>query len=159
MPNILIVCTANVCRSPSAQALLADWLWRHGLSDGWQVSSAGTWAEPGAPASAYARDVLRERGVDLAGHRSRRLDAALIEHSDLILCMTRSHCEALCAEFPAHAGRVHLLSAMAGQSFDIPDPYGGPRRGYVEMVAELQALIEAGGERIVALAMAHDATR
>jgi hypothetical protein len=41
---------------------------------------------------------------------------------------------------------------MAGPSYDIFDPYGGPRAGYVAMVSEVQHLLEAGGARIVQLA-------
>jgi len=45
-----------------------------------------------------------------------------------------------------------VLTSIAGPSYDVADPYGGPREGYVMMAAELQRLIEAAGPRIVALA-------
>ncbi len=152
MPTVVFVCTANICRSPVAEALFADWLRKRAVPGDWRVSSAGTWAEPGAPASAYSREVLGVLGLDLILHRARRVDQAMIEDADLLLCMTRSQREALQAEFPALAGRIQLLSAMAGPAYDISDPYGGPRGGYVVMVAEMQRLVEAGGQRIVELA-------
>lgn len=152
MPTILFVCTANICRSPVAEALFADWLRQQGVSGDWHVESAGTWAEPGAPASAYSREVLEELGLDLASHRARRVDRAMIEAADLVVCMTRSQREALRAEFPDLAGRLQLLGAMAGPEYDIADPYGGPRQGFVEMVAELQHLIATGAWRMLALA-------
>src|SRR5207244_3888771 len=89
---------------------------------------------------------------DLSSHRSRRVDHKMAEAADLLLCMTRSQREALQVEFPDVAGRIHLLSAMAGPAFDVLDPYGGPHQGYVDMVAEIKQLVEAGGPRIVALA-------
>jgi protein-tyrosine-phosphatase len=152
MPNILFVCTANVCRSPVAEVIFSDWLARQAIPGDWQVNSAGTWALSGQSASSYSREVLAEQGLNLGEHRSRRVDRELMEQSDVVLCMTRSQAEAIKIEFPEHAGRVHLLTAIAGPGYDVADPYGGPREGYVMMAAELQRLIEGAGPRIVALA-------
>jgi len=152
MPTILFVCTANICRSPVAEALFADWVRRQGLPGEWRVRSAGTWAEAGAPASSYSREVLAEQGLDLAAHRAQRVEGPLLAEADLVLCMTRSHAEALRAEFPQYAERIRLLSHMVGFSYDVADPYGGPRRGYEEMVTELRDLVERGGPQMVALA-------
>jgi protein-tyrosine phosphatase len=152
MPTIVFVCTANICRSPVAEALFADWLRKEAIAGEWRVESAGTWAEAGAPAASYSREVLQPLGLDLAAHRARRVDRQLVESADLMLCMTRSHCEALRVEFPDRAGHIQLLSAMAGRDYDVPDPYGGPREGYVRMVAEIRQLIEAGGHEITRLA-------
>ncbi len=151
MPTILFVCTANICRSPVAEALFADWVKRQGLPGEWQVRSAGTWAEAGAPASTFSRAVLAEQGLDLAEHKAQRVDGELIASADLVLCMTRSHLEALRAEFPQAAGKIILMSQMVGFSYDVPDPYGGPRRGFEEMVKELRDMIERGGPRVVAM--------
>ncbi len=152
MPTILFVCTANICRSPVAEALFGAWLRQQALPEEWQVASAGTWAAPGLPASAFSREILGEMGLDLTSHRARRVDRATLQAAGLVVCMTRSQQEALQTEFPDLAGRVHLLSSMAGPAYDIADPYGGPREGYVEMVAELQHLIAAGGPRMLELA-------
>ena len=152
MPNILFVCTANVCRSPVAEVIFSDWLARQAVPGDWQVTSAGTWALSGQAASTYSREVLAEQGLNIGEHRSRRVDHEMMQHSDLVLCMTRSQAEAIKIEFPDYAGRVHLLTSMAGPAYDVADPYGGPREGYVMMAAELQRLIEAAGPRIVALA-------
>lgn len=153
MPSVIFVCTANICRSPVAEALFADWLRQQPDGEAWRVSSAGTWADEGAPASTYSCDVLGERGLDISRHRARRVDRAMVAAADLVLCMTRSQREAIQADFPEYAGRIHLLSAMAGPAYDIADPYGGPRQGYVEMVAELEHLLAAGRARILALAV------
>ncbi len=152
MPTVIFICTANICRSPVAEVLFADWLRRRSVAGDWRVSSAGTWAEDGAPASSYSSEVLAELGLDLKQHRARRVDRQMIAAADLLLCMTRSQREALQAEFPDLADRIHLLSAMSGPAYDIHDPYAGPRQGYVEMVSEVQHLLEAGGPRIVELA-------
>lgn len=71
-----------------AQALLARLLDDRGLVG--RVRSAGL--VPGsAPATAEAMAVMAERGLDVSGHRSRRLDATMIEQAELILAMTRTH--------------------------------------------------------------------
>jgi len=152
MPTILFVCTANICRSPVAEALFADWVRRQGLPGEWRVLSAGTWAQAGAEAATYAREVLAQQGLDLAAHRAQRVEGPLLAAADLVLCMTRSHVEALAAEFPQQAGRVALLSKMVGANYDVADPYGGPKGGYEEMVKDLRELIEQGGGRMAALA-------
>ena len=154
MPHVIFVCTANISRSPVGEALFRDWLRQQPAAgfDAWQVSSAGTWADEGLPASAYAVEVLAAAGLDLSAHRSRRVARAMIEAADLLLCMTRSQREALQVEFPHLAGRIQLLTAMAGPAYDVADPYGGPRQGYVEMAAELKQILQQGGPRILALA-------
>jgi len=154
MPNVIFVCTANICRSPVAEALFRDWLLRQPAASAaaWRVSSAGTWADDGLPASAYTVDVLAAAGLDLSAHRSRRVVREMIEAADLLLCMTRSQREALQVEFPDLAGRIQLLTALAGPAYDVADPYGGPRQGYVEMAAEIKQILEQGGPRILALA-------
>ena len=88
--RILVVCTANVCRSPMAAALLA----RHCAAAGVdvQVASAGT--EGGRlPVDPEAVRVMAEHGLDIAGHRSRRLDRAMVEveGEHLVIAMTRDH--------------------------------------------------------------------
>jgi protein-tyrosine-phosphatase len=152
MPRILFVCTANICRSPVAEALFADWLRRHNMPAEWLAASAGTWADTGTPAAAYSREVLNERGLDLSAHRARRIDAEMLADANLVLCMTRAHCEALQVEFPQFSERIKPLSIMAGPAYDIDDPYGGPRSGYEAMVAELDDLIERGAQRILVAA-------
>ncbi|MBI4772494.1 MAG: low molecular weight protein arginine phosphatase, partial [Chloroflexi bacterium] len=152
MPEILVVCTANVCRSPIAQALLSERLRRADPHGGWRVSSAGTWARPGQSASESGQIVMARRGLDLSRHRSRIVSRELLQGADLVLVMTANHREAMQAEFPELASRVYLLSEMVGARFDLPDPYGGPLSEYEQTAVELESVIEAGLGRIRQLA-------
>jgi protein-tyrosine-phosphatase len=150
MAHILVVCTANICRSPVAEALLQDRLDKRGL-EGWTVRSAGTWAQWERGASRYSIEVMEQQGYDIGSHRARMVDASLVETADLVLCMEMGHAEALRVEFPALADKIFLLSEMVGERYSIPDPYGGPLKAYQQMVAELTKLIDEGLDQIIAL--------
>jgi protein-tyrosine-phosphatase len=157
MAMVLFVCTGNLCRSPMAAALLQRKLARDAQRRDWVVISAGTWASAGLPASEYAVEELAARGCDLSAHGAQTVTGPMLEQADLVLVMTTHHAEALRSVFPACAGKVHLLSAMVGGRYDIGDPYGGQRAEYAQSAAELERLIDAGYERIVALAAAQPA--
>jgi protein-tyrosine phosphatase len=159
MPSVLFVCTANICRSPVAEVLFRAWLEQQAVPGEWQVSSAGTWAQAGSAASLYSQQMAAQRGLALGQHRARRVDEAMLANTDVVLCMARNQREALQVEFPQHAARIHLWTALAGPGYDVADPYGGPLAGYVEMAEELEALVQATGERIVALALARETAR
>jgi protein-tyrosine-phosphatase len=88
--HILFVCTGNTCRSPLAEALLRHELDQRNV-EGIDVSSAGTGAWDGAPASEGAYLVALEHGLDLSAHRARLLTRDLVRQSDLILTMGPHH--------------------------------------------------------------------
>lgn len=158
MACILIVCTANICRSPVVEAILRRRLREEGLTD-WEVGSAGTWALDGNEAALYSVQILAEHGIDITTHRSRPVKEALLAKADLVLCMESGHAVAISSEFPAYAGKIFLLSEMVGQRYSIADPYGGPLTAYRHMVSEVTELIEKGLAQIVTLAQAHADSR
>jgi protein-tyrosine-phosphatase len=151
MAHILVVCTANICRSPVAMALLRDRLQRVGLDD-WTVSSAGTWAIVRRGAAHYSRAVMAQAGLDIEDHVTRMVEESFLAEADLVLCMEEGHVEALKNEFPAYGYKVHPLTEMAGPIYSIADPYGGDYIDYQRMAAELASLIDRGLERIIELA-------
>lgn len=86
--RLLIVCTANQCRSPMAQVLAAEQLERRGVDAA--VVSAGT-MPGGAEASKGAVRAMARRDLDLTSHRSQQLDRDTIEAADLVITMERRH--------------------------------------------------------------------
>jgi len=147
--RVVLVCTGNICRSPLAEALLQAALKERGV-DGVTVSSAGTGAWDGAPASEGAYLVGLERGLDLSGHRARLLTREVVEQADLILTMARHH-RARVQELGGE-GRVFVLGEYAGRSPDegeVSDPFGGDLDVYRQTCVELEQLVTAVADRLV----------
>lgn len=143
MSHILLVCTGNTCRSPLAEALLRTKLAERGV-DGVEVSSAGTGAWDGAPASEGAYLVALEHGLDLSAHRARLLNKDVAASADVILTMARHH-RARVEQLGA-TGKAHLLGEYAGRTgpaAEVRDPFGGDLQGYRETFEELDGLLDA----------------
>lgn len=86
------------------------------------VTSCGLCAMAGDPVSENAVRALARRGIDITQHRARALTPYHIEEADKIICLSRSHYDAL---LPV-AGSEKLLLLGNG----IPDPYGGNETVY-----------------------------
>ena len=154
MHTVLLVCTANICRSPMAMGLL-----RARVADEageWRIESAGTWTVDGQPAAANTLYVLAERGIHIEEHRSQVITRQRLEPFRLILTMERGHKEALCAEFPDLAGRIYLLTEMVGQKRDIRDPIGGPLLDFEYTALEFDMIFNQGFEQIARLSLDED---
>jgi len=149
MKTILFVCTANICRSPMAAAIMRQRVAQLGLEDSVQVISAGVWAEEGNEASPNAIVTLSARGIDLTGHRSHLITSSLLAQADLVLVMQESHRRSLFHLAPKYLGKVYLLTEMSGQHEDVADPYGGSLEGYADTVDLLEQLIDAGLPQIL----------
>lgn len=155
--TILVICTANICRSPVAAELLRERL-RPGLAT---VRSAGTHALVDHPAAEETRAfVRRELGRDTA-HRAAQLTRAQTEAADLVITMTEDQRAWVAHEAPQAVRRSFTLLELdriarllaeervadirgfadacarlrtcvkeARAPSDIRDPYGGPPAGY-----------------------------
>ena len=149
--SVLFVCTANQCRSPMSEVLLKSLAAGRGEADRWQIQSAGTWAEPGRPATSLSKAVMRRRDLDLSSHRSRSIDAELLASVSVVLVMTRHQQEAIQAEFPEAQGKVYLLSQLVDSDSDIEDPYGGSLDDYELCATDLQNILTDGYDRLADL--------
>lgn len=109
-----------------AEVLLAQRLRERGISA--VVESAGTGALVGRPAEKHARELMRERGLDLSRHRARQLTPELIRDFELVLVMEAAQQRAVEAMWPSARGRVHTLGKMG--KFDVPDPFRQDRAAF-----------------------------
>ncbi|MEM8549969.1 MAG: low molecular weight protein arginine phosphatase [Verrucomicrobiota bacterium] len=132
--QITVICTANICRSPMAEKLLAHALKAQEppLSQ-LVVQSAGVSAYGGEPASANAVKALQKVGLDLSQHESQAVTKDMVERSFAIFCMTQTHRMMLDMSFPDKLPpHVYLLRELMADTADheIPDPYGRDLAAY-----------------------------
>ena len=141
--RILFVCLGNICRSPTAEAVLRSLAEREAPELPLEVDSAGTAGyHVGAPPDPRTRAAAARRGYDLSALRARLVEPADFERFDLILAMDRENLSVLRQRAPAVAmERLRLLLEFAPQSGseDVPDPYYGGPNGFEEVLDLIEA--------------------
>jgi protein-tyrosine-phosphatase len=153
MPAILLICTANICRSPMAEAILKKLLAERPDADLWHVESAGTWAVDGHAPAFLSKYVMEQMGMDISEHRSQSITLRLLEQFDLFLTMEEEHKAWLAKQYRDFSDQTYMLSEMVGEYADIPDPINGELSDYAETAFLLQKLLSDGLEHIVTLAL------
>jgi protein-tyrosine phosphatase len=146
--RILFVCLGNICRSPTAEGVMAALCDQAGLDAEIELDSAGTGAwHVGSPPDARASAAARDRGIALGG-AARQVVSEDFEAFDLILAMDRSNLSDLQRIAPPGARRkVRLLRefdpASAGlEDLDVPDPYYGSGNGFEQVLDLVQSACE-----------------
>lgn len=104
-----------------AQGLFREFLKKKGI-DGIEVSSGGISAFAGDEATAGAVRAAKRLGADISDHRSRAVNTLMLDESDLIVCMTKGHYDAL----QQYVGEDRLYILSQG----VPDPFGGDDECY-----------------------------
>ncbi|MDR3572047.1 MAG: low molecular weight phosphotyrosine protein phosphatase [Candidatus Pacebacteria bacterium] len=130
--NILVVCTANICRSPMAAALFQGALPRV------VVSSAGLYAREDYAADPVAGQAMREYGVDLGRHRSRAVDDRMLATADLVLVMEHEHKREIERRYPQSRGKIFCLDP----DDDIADPSGDTVAEYAAIASRIALLTD-----------------
>ncbi len=144
--RVTFVCTGNTCRSPMAMGIARDWA-RSREPDGLtlEIESAGIAAGNDQPAADQAIRALAERGIDLAGHKSRLLTPEMIDESDVIFTMTPSHAQAVMQMAPGAVHKVFPIDPV----HPIADPIGQPIGVYREVADQLTELVNARLQEII----------
>jgi protein-tyrosine phosphatase len=106
--QVLVICTANVARSPLFAAMLA-----HRLDDEVTVSSAGVRAREGDPAAEGSVRLAEQRGLDLSSHRSRPVSAELVDAAGLVLTMSERQRDACAPMAAGAASRIYTVREFA----------------------------------------------
>jgi len=145
--SILVVCTGNICRSPTAEGVLRAAAERRGLASQVRVASAGTHDyHVGEAPDPRAVKHASKRGYDLRTLRASQVEPADFSRHDYILAMDRGHLRLLKAMAPANARAkvvLYLDESASWKGEDVPDPYyGGP-----EEFERVLDMVEEAAER------------
>ena len=152
------VCLGNICRSPTADVVMASMVADAGLAEVVEVSSSGTggW-HVGQPMDARAAATLTDAGYDATRHRARQHDASWLD-LDLVLAMDAANL----AEIGGGSERVRLFRAFdpdvpAGAPVpDVPDPYYGGDDGFADVLAMVERTCARLRDGLVALELSAD---
>lgn len=134
---MLFICTGNTCRSPMAEHLYKS-------ISGKEACSAGMSADFDAPAAENAVKVMKKRGIDLSGHKSKRIDEDMLNKCEAAITMTEAQEFMLKYMVPEYSGKIITLAKWAGKTGDIIDPYGGDEAVYDRCAKEIEEYINAG---------------
>ncbi|MFM0159742.1 MULTISPECIES: low molecular weight protein-tyrosine-phosphatase [Paraburkholderia] len=134
LETILVVCEANMCRSPMAEMIMASRL------PGKTIMSAGIYARPGRPADRTTTQLMHERGYDLGAHVTTLLTLAHARTAHLILTMTLDQRSRIERAYPFTRGKVYRLGEH--DDFDVADPYLQSRAVYEESLAQIEVGID-----------------
>ena len=140
--SVLFVCNDNLCRSPTAQAVLRQKLAEQGLQDRVKVESAATHDyNVEEQADIRSQKHATRRGYDLSAFRARLLLLEDFERFDLILAMDASNMQVLQMRCPpTHKSRLQYFSDYlpAPRHQSVPDPFYGDERDFEEVLDQIE---------------------
>lgn len=148
--RLLIVCTGNICRSPTAEAVLRLKFDEAGLAHTVEIDSAGTMAtnRQGAEPDPDAVSTAARRYYNLSGLKARQFELRDFHEFDYILAMDKENYQRLSYIKPINARaelRLFLSFIPALNTTDVPDPY----RRRIAAFEKALDLIEMGAGAIV----------
>ena len=145
--KVLFICTGNICRSPTAEAVLLHRVAAAGLAGRIKVDSAGTHDyHVGDAPDPRAQEVAARRGYDMSRLRGRQVVRRDFVEFDYVLAMDRANLKALAPLCPAeHARKLKLFMEFARNVADleVPDPYYGSEQDF-DWVLDLMEAGTAG---------------
>ena len=150
MHRILFLCMGNICRSPAAHCVFQHMVNEAGLSERFDIESAGTIGfHQGAPPDGRMQQVMRARNIPVIG-RSKQLDRFDLEHYDLILAMDYDNLAGARSldSKGEYADKIQLFCDYCSEheGTEVPDPYYGGDRGFEHVMD----MIEDGCRNLLA---------
>jgi len=138
--SVLFVCLGNICRSPLAEGIFLHLVHEAGLTDRFEIDSAGTGAwHVGERPDARASMVASKHGVHLDS-RARQITSDDLDRFDYVIAMDRENLRNIerLADASGTDAEVHLLREYdnSADGDEVPDPYYGGASGF-ETVYEM----------------------
>ncbi len=149
MIRVLFVCTGNICRSPMAEAVFRHLVTQAGLSQSFEIASAGTTGyHVGERAHSGTLDILRTNGIAHQG-RARLVERTDLRDFDYVLALDRSHLVDLARMYGTPAPHIRMFLAAANKAgtvteTEVPDPY------YNGKFSEVYELVMRGCQALLA---------
>ena len=144
--GVLFVCTGNICRSPTAEAIFRKLAADAGMAEAVAADSAGTHGyHVGEPPDPRSQKAAAKRGYDLSALRARTIEDADFQRFDLILAMDQEHYATLSRSAGATAGHKLKLMMSYARRFkerEVPDPYYGGPQGFERVLDMLEDAAE-----------------
>jgi protein-tyrosine phosphatase len=140
--KVLFVCMGNICRSPTAEGVFRQMVSQRGLSDAFEIDSAGTHDyhlghAPDVRSQAHAK----AKGYDISGLRSRLITEEDMRYFDRVLVMDDRNHERVHALSPVdERGKIQLLTeyCVTLKADQVPDPYYGGDAGFARVMAIIE---------------------
>ena len=139
--KILFVCMGNICRSPSAEAVFKGIVKNSGLSQNFEIDSAGTTGyHVGQNADRRMQSHAIKRGFNLTSISRKFYPETDFGHFDYIIGMDDENMFDLknMARNEADLNKLHKMTVFSKKLdyTEVPDPYYGGNAGF-ELVLDL----------------------
>ncbi len=131
--KIMFVCTGNTCRSPMAHAIMLDMVKKQNIED-IEIESSGTYPNEGEDMSFGAKEALKNMDIEF-DHKARQITKNDLDSYDYIICMTKSHKDALSAY--ATKNNLFTMDELAHLG-DIIDPFNQPVEVYKKTAEQIK---------------------
>lgn len=139
--KILIVCTGNICRSPTAEYILKQ------LLPDLFIVSAGINVTPNRAAEPEAILSARKNSIDISSHIARQLTPQMCDFSDLILVMEESHIDDIALISPRSRSKIMLLGQWITPLF-IQDPYKKSQDTFDQIYRQIEHACKTWAEKL-----------
>jgi protein-tyrosine phosphatase len=147
--RLLFVCMGNICRSPTAEAVMRAIVAREGLEDVVEIDSAGIGAwHVGEPPDTRSTAAAAKRGIVMEG-AARQVTEADFEAYDLLLAADEQNVAGLRAVAPDRDARTKIMllrefdpASVEAGDLEVPDPYYGGPDGFDHVLDLVEAACE-----------------
>ena len=136
--RIMFVCMGNICRSPTAHAVMQSAVDAVGLTDQFEIQSSGTHAyHIGEPADKRSQETALAHGIDMSHLRAQKISVNDYDYFDWILTMDQDNLDLVeyyaPEEYKANCCLLMDFSKKYPKKSIVPDPYYGGAQGFKDV--------------------------